>query len=75
MSDIAVYIAICKHADNHEPKCNPKISTIAKYARCSERTVRRTVERLVAAGLLKVEHRYNNHGHRASSIYYLLEPK
>jgi hypothetical protein len=74
-ADIAVYTVLCMYADNDGADCNPKIETIATMSRCSVRTVKRSLERLKAAEYLDIEHRFNKYGHRASSRYYLLEPK
>lgn len=74
-TDIAVYAVLCMYADNQRMESNPKIETIAEKARCSVRTVKRSLARLKDAGYIDVEHRSNRYGHRASSIYYLLDPK
>jgi DNA-binding MarR family transcriptional regulator len=74
-SDIAVYTVLCMYADNDTTESNPKIETIAKKARCSERTVKRALTRLKDAGYIEIVHRFNSKGHRASSQYYLIDPK
>lgn len=74
-TDIAVYTVLCMYADNNTTESNPKIETIAEKARCSERTVKRALERLKDAGYIEIKHRFNNRGHRASSQYVLLDPK
>lgn len=74
-TDIAVYVVLCMYADNTTTESHPKIETIAEKARCSDRTVRRVLERLKDAGYIDIKHRFDNRGHRASNQYVLLDPK
>ena len=74
-TDIAVYVVLCMYADNNTTESNPKIETIAEKARCSERTVKRALNRLRDAGYIDIRHRFNALGHRASSQYVLLDPQ
>lgn len=54
-SDLAVYLAISAHVDGDNWSANPSVPTIARLAGASESTVRRAVQRLSDAGLMKVQ--------------------
>lgn len=55
-TDIQVFTAMCTFADNNEGTLYPSYSTLAKRAKCSERTARYCVENLVKYGhVIKVK--------------------
>jgi hypothetical protein len=51
-TDKVVLLGIANHDNDHGAW--PKVSTLAKYARCSERAVQYAVQRLIASGELRV---------------------
>jgi predicted transcriptional regulator len=71
--DLAVYVVLCMYADNRTKASNPKVETIAKKARCSERVARRSIRNLEEAGYIKVKPRYDARGHQSSNQYILTD--
>ncbi len=69
--DLAVYVVLCMYADNRTKASNPRIETIARKARCSERVVRRSITNLEEAGYITVKPRYDMRGYRSSNQYVL----
>jgi len=69
----AVYIYLCRRADA-EGQAFPTYIRIAKDVGFSERTVRRAIDALIAAGLLLKEARYDRRGFRTSNLYTLIRP-
>lgn len=68
-SETLVLLALADQA-NDEGFCWPTQETIARKARCSVRSVKRAIESLKRAELLRIEHR-NTAGGRKSNIYHL----
>ena len=58
---IAVYSAILLH-DYGNDRCWPSQATIAGYLDCDRKTVNRTIRKLVDAGLLELDPRFNDKG-------------
>lgn len=73
--DLAVYIVLCMYADNQTKSSHPRVETIAKKARCSERVARRSIKNLEEAGYIEVKPRYDGRGHQASNQYILIDPR
>lgn len=73
--DIAVYVVLCMYADNRTKASNPKVETIAKKARCSERVARRSIKALEAAGYIEVKPRRDARGHQTSNQYIIIDPR
>ncbi len=72
--DIAVYVALCMYADNQTKTSYPKVETIAKKARCSERVARRSIKNLEEAGYIEVRPRFDTKGNQISNQYILIDP-
>lgn len=73
--DLAVYVVLCMYADNHTKASHPKVETIAKKARCSERVARRSIKNLEESGYIEVKPRYDARGHQASNQYIIIDPR
>lgn len=67
---IAVYIYLADRA-NKEGKCWPAIPTIASDLKLSQSTVRRALQDLRKAELLKTEQRYRKKGGKSSLLFLL----
>lgn len=65
----AIYGGIAVHAELQTGEAVPALETLARYAGCDERTVRRVLDRLVAWGYVEKELRPGK-----ASIYRLLPP-
>ena len=65
---VAVYIYLADRA-NKDGKCWPAIPTIAKELKLSQSTVRRALQDLRKAGLLKTEQRYRAKGGKSSLLF------
>ena len=68
--DVAVYIYLADRAKK-DGKCWPAIPTIAKELKLSQSTVRRALQDLRKAGLLKTEQRYRAKGGKSSLLFRL----
>lgn len=71
--DIAVYSVLCMYADNDDTSSYPSVETIAKKARCSMRTVHRSLDTLKETGYIDIINRNDARGLRTSSQYILLD--
>lgn len=67
---IAVYIYLTDRA-NKDRECWPAIPTIARELKLSQSTVRRALQDLRKAELLKTEQRYRVNGGKSSLIFRL----
>jgi hypothetical protein len=65
----AVYGGIACHAELQTGEARPSVETLAGYAKCDERTVRRVLRRLQDWGYIEIEYRRGR-----ASIYRLLPP-
>lgn len=72
-SEIAVFTALCMHANNNTRIAYPSLETIANKARVSERTARSAIKALEAAGYIKVESHFTESGRQTSNIYTILD--
>ena len=70
--DVAVYIAIKRHADSHG-EAYPSRATIAEVAGVSVDTVDRAVKRLIDIGALDKEVRRKRNGEPTSNLYTIHE--
>ena len=66
-----VYIYLCDRRDK-EGKSWPSVKRIAKDLSISEKTVRRAVQDLEKAGLVRKEYAYRKNGSHTSNRYYVL---
>lgn len=71
--DIAVYTVLCMYADNEEASSYPRVETIAKKSRCSERVARRSLQTLHDVGYIYIQPRKDARGYRTSNQYFLLD--
>ncbi|MEY8575535.1 helix-turn-helix domain-containing protein [Oscillospiraceae bacterium 21-37] len=67
---VAVYIYLADRA-NRAGECWPAIPTIARELKLSQSTVRRALQDLRRAGLLKTEQRYRTKGGKSSLLFRL----
>lgn len=72
-SEIAVYAVLCMYADNITKETHPSVATIAKKARCSEKSVQRAIQALKDAGYIDVVNRTDHNGFKTSNQYVLLD--
>lgn len=68
--EVSVYIYLSDRA-NKDGECWPAIPTIASELKLSQSTVRRALQDLRKAGLLKTEQRYREKGGKSSMLYTL----
>ena len=71
--DIAVYSVLCMYADNDDYTSYPSVETIAKKARCSMRTVHRSLDTLKEVGYIDIINRKDKRGFKTSNQYVLLD--
>lgn len=67
-----ILLAIARHANWDTGKCWPGQEILARMAKCSERTVRRYLEKMTADGLIRVEERRGEHGQRLADMITLV---
>lgn len=73
-SQLLIYIALCRHADNTTGECWPYYSTLAEKARCTVRTAISSVKYLCEVGLVSKESRRTECGGQTSNIYTVYLP-
>ena len=71
---VAVYAVLAQHAKRHVETCYPSIGTIARLLSLSRSTVKKTLRRLEAQGLIAVQPRQDGQGDPTSNLYTLLDP-
>jgi hypothetical protein len=59
--------AIARHADWETGRCWPSVKTIARMAKCSDRTAQRYIDRLATDGIIKVSPRFRDDGSQTSN--------
>ncbi len=69
---ISVYLYLSDHA-NKSGKCWPSIPTMAQELKVSPNTVRRALQDLRKAGLIKTEQLYRKNGGKSSLCYKLMK--
>ena len=70
---IAVYVALCKHADNDTQECFPSHAAIGKAVGLSAPTVRKALDKLCDLNIIAREQRFDESGRQTSNLYYLLD--
>jgi hypothetical protein len=71
---IAVYAALAMHASNETQACWPSVKRLASLVHLSRTTVKKTLRRLEAEGLLGTQARQDAEGDPTSNLYTLLDP-
>jgi hypothetical protein len=71
---LAVYVALCRHADIDSQECYPSHSTLAKETGMGEASVKKAVRKLEDLGLVRVSERWRENGGQTSNLYTLLAP-
>jgi len=69
---IAVYVSLCRHADN-EQKCFPSQKTIAEETKLSERTVRKIIKELEKYRIIEITKERDKEGKWLNNTYWLLD--
>jgi hypothetical protein len=64
--------AIARHADWDTGTCHPRVATLARMSKCSEKTVRRHLKRLAEDGLIAVEERSRQDGSQGANQIVLI---
>lgn len=72
---LVVGLFLLKHANNDTRECYPKISTLAKETKSCERSIRRALAALEAAGLIRRKPRVLDSGVNTSNLYTLTPRK
>lgn len=67
-----VLYAIARHANWNTGRCYPGQDALATMAKCHVRTVRRYLDKLKADGLISIEERRDDNGHRQSDLITLI---
>jgi DNA-binding MarR family transcriptional regulator len=71
---IAVYVALATHASHDTQTCFPSIKLLARETRLSRTTVKTTLRRLEALGLVTIQARRDGEGDPTSNLYTLTDP-
>src|SRR5215471_7709569 len=71
---IAVYVALATHASHDTQACWPSIQLLARETRLSRTTVKTTLRRLEALGLVHTQARRDGEGDPTSNLYTLTDP-
>jgi hypothetical protein len=71
---LAVYTALCRHADIDSQRCFPGHRLLADETGMSISSVKNAVSSLVALGLVSVKRRRRERGGQTSNLYTLLAP-
>lgn len=64
--------AVARHADWDTGRCFPAAKTLARMAKCSEKTVRRHLEKLQQDGFVEISERHRDDGSQASNLFVLV---
>lgn len=67
-----ILLAVARHADWDTGECFPCVKTLARMAKCSEKTARRHLARLEADSLIEREERKREDGGRAPDLIRLV---
>lgn len=70
--DLVVYTIICMHANNTTKQSMLNVATIARFAKSSDRVVRRSIKTLVDASFIEVKKNYRPDGGRMHNTYVIL---
>jgi hypothetical protein len=71
---VAIYTVLARYANRRTGECWPTIPRIARMLDLGRSTVKRYLHRLQAAGLIRIEGRWDEEGDRTSNRYTLLDP-
>src|SRR5262249_42851645 len=71
---VAIYTVLARFANRRTGECWPTIPRIARMLDLGRSTVKRYLHRLQAAGLIRIEGRWDEEGDRTSNRYTLLAP-
>ena len=74
ISSTAVYISLCRHADNKGQDCFPSMKLIAEELGISTKTVERATKELEEWGIISITRKKKEDGTQANNVY-LLTPK
>lgn len=69
----AVYLSLCRHADNETQKCYPSEKTIAIELNITDRTVRKYIKLFSKYGLIEITKERTNKGKWLNNTYWLLD--
>ena len=69
---IAVYVSLCRHADNDQ-KCFPAQKTIADETKLGERTVRNIIKNLAKHKIIEITKERSSKGKWLNNVYWLLD--
>ncbi|MBC1851196.1 helix-turn-helix domain-containing protein [Listeria seeligeri] len=72
LQDLALYLAICKFANNKTQQCYPSKKSLLEVSRISDYSFRKSLNHLVEGGYVKVEKRLSADGKQLSNMYTLL---
>jgi biotin operon repressor len=72
-TEFAVYVALCRFANN-QGEAWPSAESLGHKVGLSERAARRAIGHLEAVGLIAIERRQDELGRSRPSVYVLLEP-
>jgi GntR family transcriptional regulator len=72
---VAIYTVLARYANRRTGECWPTIPRIARMLDLGLSTVKRYLRRLEAAGLIRIEGRWDEEGDRTSNLYTLLNPE
>ncbi len=69
---LAIYMALCKHADNNDQTCYPSYATLARETGMSRRQTMRAIRKIEGLGLITIEPRTTEAGDPTSNLFRLL---
>lgn len=67
----ALYMAICRYANNDTKSCYPSKATLLKAAGISDKTFRAGIEQLEKRRYISVNKRFDGDGRQLSNMYVL----
>ncbi|MBC1832267.1 helix-turn-helix domain-containing protein [Listeria seeligeri] len=72
LQDLALYLAICKFANNKTQQCYPSKKSLLEVSRISDKTYRKALNHLIEYGYVKVGKRVGVDGKQLSNLYTLV---
>lgn len=73
INELAVFVALLRYAHRDTCEAFPSYQRLAKDLNSSKSTIRRTIESLIAKGVLLKEPRYNEKGGQSSNLYTVID--
>lgn len=73
INELAVFVALLRYAHRDTCEAFPSYQRLAKDLNSSKSTIRRTIESLIAKGVLLKESRYNDKGGQSSNLYTVID--